>query len=82
MVWLGAGSLGLTPLIIPDKGTVDHQRYISEVLQVALKYGGKLLAIVGHYSMMVPQEFPIIHWQRPLASQVSRSQPVGLLNLG
>jgi len=42
MVWLGACSKGLTPLIILDKGTVDHQRYINQVLPVALKYGNKV----------------------------------------
>jgi transposase len=41
MVWLGACSEGLTPLIILDGGTVDHQRYIDEVLPVALEYGNK-----------------------------------------
>lgn len=35
-VWLGACSKGLTPLIILDKRTVDHQRYINQVLPVAL----------------------------------------------
>jgi transposase len=39
MVWLGACSEGLTPLIILDNGTVYHERYIKEVLPVALKYG-------------------------------------------
>jgi transposase len=43
MVWLGACSKGLTPLIILDKGTVDHQRYINQVLPVALKYGNKVV---------------------------------------
>ena len=41
MVCLGACSKGLTPLIILDEGTVDHQRYIDQVLPVALKYGNK-----------------------------------------
>ena len=41
MVWLGACSKGLTSLIILDKGTVDHRRYIDQVLSVALKYGNK-----------------------------------------
>ena len=41
MVWLGACSEGLTPLIILDEGTVDHQRYIDQVLPLALKYGNK-----------------------------------------
>ena len=41
MVWLGACSKGLTPLIILDGGTTDHQRYINQVLPVALKYGNK-----------------------------------------
>ena len=30
------------PLIIFDKGTLDHQRYIKEVLPVAKKYGDKV----------------------------------------
>ena len=39
MVWLGACSKGVTPLVILDKGTVNHERYIKDVLPVALKYG-------------------------------------------
>ena len=39
MVWLGACSKGVTPLVIFQDGTVDHARYIKEVLPVALKYG-------------------------------------------
>ncbi|CAM4751342.1 unnamed protein product [Rotaria magnacalcarata] len=31
--------LGVSPLVIFDEGTVDHVRYIKEVLSVALKYG-------------------------------------------
>ena len=42
MVWLDACSKGLTPLVILDKGTVDHVLYIKEVLPVALKYGNKV----------------------------------------
>ncbi len=43
MVWLGACSKSVTPLIIIlDKDTVDHDRYIKEVLPVALKYGNKI----------------------------------------
>lgn len=42
MVWLGACSKGLTPLVILDEGTVNHQRYIDEVLPVALKYGNSV----------------------------------------
>ena len=41
MVWLGACSKGLTPLVILDEGTVDHTVYIEEVLPVALKYGNQ-----------------------------------------
>ena len=37
MVWLGAYSKGLSPLVIFDNGIVDHNRYINEVLPVALK---------------------------------------------
>jgi hypothetical protein len=39
MVWLGACSKGVSPLVIFEKGTVDHDRYIKEVLPVALKFG-------------------------------------------
>ena len=39
MVWLGVCSKGVSPLVIFEKGTVDHARYINEVLPVALKYG-------------------------------------------
>ena len=39
MVWLGVCSKGITPLIIFEKGTLNHERYVNEVLPVALKYG-------------------------------------------
>uniref|UniRef100_A0A914X0E5 Transposase n=1 Tax=Plectus sambesii TaxID=2011161 RepID=A0A914X0E5_9BILA len=42
MVWLGACSKGVTPLVIFEKGTVDHARYIKEVLPMALRYGNKV----------------------------------------
>ncbi|CAF3402410.1 unnamed protein product [Rotaria socialis] len=41
MVWLGACSKGLTPLVILDEETVDHTVYIEKVLPVALKYGNQ-----------------------------------------
>jgi len=42
IVWLGVCSKGVTPLVILDKGTVNHERYIKDVLPVALKYGNKV----------------------------------------
>ena len=42
MVWLGACSKGLTPLVIVDKEKVNHERYIKEVLPVAFRYGNKV----------------------------------------
>ena len=42
MVWLGGCSKEVSPLVIFEKGTVDHDRYIKEVLPVALKYGNKV----------------------------------------
>ena len=42
MVWLSVCSKGVTPLIILDKGTIDHERYIREVLPVVIKYGNKM----------------------------------------
>ena len=43
MVWLAVCSKGVSPIVIFDKGTVNHDRYIWEVLPVALKYGNKTL---------------------------------------
>ena len=42
-VWLGACSTGLTPLVILDKTSVNHEVYIKDVLPVALKFGNKML---------------------------------------
>jgi len=39
MVWLGVCSKGVSPLVIFENGTVDHERYIKELLPVALKFG-------------------------------------------
>lgn len=36
MAWLD-----VSPLVILDKGTVDHETYIREILPVALKFGNK-----------------------------------------
>ena len=44
MIWLGVCSNGVRSLIILDKGTIDHGRYIREVLPVAIKYGNKVFA--------------------------------------
>ena len=41
MVWLGACSKGITPLVILDEGTVDHTVYIKKVLPVAIKCGNE-----------------------------------------
>ena len=43
MVWLGACSAGLTPLVNLDKTSVNHEVYIKEVLSVALKFCNKML---------------------------------------
>ncbi|CAF1198378.1 unnamed protein product [Adineta ricciae] len=42
IVWLGACSKGVTPLVILEKGTVDHAVYIEKMLPVALKYGNQV----------------------------------------
>ena len=41
MVWLGACSKGITPLVILDEGTVDQSCFIENILPVALKYENK-----------------------------------------
>ena len=42
MVWLGVCSKGVTPLVVFDEGSVDHDRYIREVLPVAADFGAKM----------------------------------------
>ena len=42
MVWLGVCSKGVSPLVIFESNTFDHDRYIKEVLPVALKYGNDI----------------------------------------
>ena len=42
MIWLGVCSKGVRLLVILDKGTIDHDRYIKEVLSVVIKYGNKV----------------------------------------
>ena len=42
IVWLEACSRGLSPLVIFENGTIDHNRDITEVLSVALKYGNSI----------------------------------------
>ena len=42
MIWLGVCSKGFRSLVILDKDTIDHDRYIREVLPVAIKYGNKV----------------------------------------
>ena len=41
MVWLAVCSKGVSPMVIFGKDSVDHERYIEEVLPVALKFGNK-----------------------------------------
>ena len=38
MVWLAVSSEDVAPLVLFEKGTLDHHRYIKEVLSVALRY--------------------------------------------
>ncbi|CAF1928957.1 unnamed protein product [Rotaria magnacalcarata] len=42
MVWLGVCSKGVSPLVIFENGTVDHDQYIKEVLPIALKFGNDM----------------------------------------
>lgn len=42
MVWLGACTKGLTPLVVIEKGMVNRQVYIEKILPVAKKYGYKV----------------------------------------
>ena len=42
MIWLRVCSKGVKPLVILDKRTIDHHRYIREVLPLPIKYGNKV----------------------------------------
>ena len=39
MVWLAVCSEGFALLVLFEKNTLDHHRYIKEVLSIALRYG-------------------------------------------
>jgi len=43
LVWLGVCGEGLTAPVIMEDGTMDAERYIDEVLPIALKSGNKML---------------------------------------
>jgi hypothetical protein len=42
MVWLVVCSKGITPLVIFDKESLDHDRYIQEVLPVVVDNGNNM----------------------------------------
>ena len=42
MVWSGVCSKGVSPLVIFEDEAMDHDRYIKEMLQVALKFGNDM----------------------------------------
>lgn len=42
MVWLGACTKGLSPLVIIEKGTVNREVYMEKILPVAKRYGNKV----------------------------------------
>jgi transposase len=82
MVWLGACSKGLTPLVILDGETTDHQRYINQVLPVALKYGNEALG--NNWTFQQDGAKPHTHaaTQEWCRKKLTRSQSFGLLDLG
>ena len=43
MVWLGVCAEDLTEPVIIEDGTMDAERYINEVLPIALKSGNRML---------------------------------------
>ena len=45
MVWLAICSEGVATLVLFEKGTLDHHRYIKEVLPVAIRYGNSQFGI-------------------------------------
>ena len=49
IVWLGVCSKGVSPLVIFESNTLDHDRYIKEVLPIALKYGNDMFGGNGTF---------------------------------
>ena len=58
-MWFDACSKGISLLVIFEEGTVDHARYIQEVLLVALKYGNK--AFGNDWTLQQDEATPHIH---------------------
>ena len=59
MVWVAVCSQGVSPLIIFEDGTLDHVRYINEVLPVALHYENKVFR--NHWTFQQDGGRPHIH---------------------
>jgi hypothetical protein len=94
IVWLEVCSKDMTPLLIFDKGSVDHDRYIREILPVAADYGNQMFwqqldlstrrCETPHASFvptMVPGQHSVVFLPELLASEQFRFEPTGLLNL-
>ena len=52
MAWLGVYFKVVSLLVIFEEGTVDHERYIQEVLPVAPKLGNDTLGNTGGFNKM------------------------------
>ena len=59
MIWLSVCSKGVSPIVIFDEGTIDHARYIGEVLPVALKYGNDILGT--YWTFQQDSAMPHVH---------------------
>ena len=59
MVWLAVCSQGVSTLIIFEDGTLNHVRYINEVLLVALQYGNRVFG--NHWKFQQDGWRPHIH---------------------
>ncbi|CAF2141335.1 unnamed protein product [Rotaria magnacalcarata] len=57
MIWLAVCSQGGSPLVIFEGGTIDHDRYINEVLPVALQYGNTVFG--NHWTFQQDGAKPI-----------------------
>ena len=95
MVWLAVCSQGVSPLIIFEDGTLDHVRYINEVLPVALQYENKVFRnhwtfqqdggrphIHARTQQWCAENFPAFINKRPMGCQQPGFEPARLLNTG
>ena len=90
--WMYARKIS-TPSMVYEEGTLDHDRGITKVFPVTLKYGNKVFSkllniptrwtkvpYLRSYSKIVPQPFSVVRRERSVALESSRFESLRLLH--